>query len=323
MQEPGDGHAGLPAYARLMKHDGAPIRRAWLNLMLRLLVKRSLKPGVDIARLRVLQAPLDQRFARPDPQARFTPVSCAGVAAQWIDVPESRPRRVIFYLHGGGFMFRFPNTHGALVTRWCRRLGARALMVDYRLAPEHRYPAGADDCEAAYRWLLAQGFEGRNIVIGGDSAGGNLLLATLHRLKTAAQPLPACAVAISPFVDFTLSGESLIANEARDPMFTLKAFHALRPLYVDPEQMLLPDVSPLFADFSGLPPILFQASNSEMLRDDALRSAQRAHAQGVAVELELWENLPHVFQALHKLPQAQAALDSIVRFVSAHAGWAA
>ena len=315
------GAAVLPPYAKFISPAKGAWRRRWLNLFLRFTAKQMLVPGADVAELRVKQAGLDLKFGIIDPLARRTPVDCGGVAAEWIDVPESRPDRVLLYLHGGAFIFRFPKTHASMVARWCRRLCARALMVDYRLAPEHPFPAAPDDCHAAYRWLLAQGHDPRGIVIAGDSAGGNLTLATLHRAKAAGEPLPACAVLISPFVDFTLSSESLVSNEKRDPMFTLAGMVSLRELYAPPERFLDSSLSPLFADFGGLPPLLIQAGSIEMLRDDSLRTAARADAGGVPVELEIWDRLPHVFQAMQQLPQAGEAMGSIVRFIGERAGW--
>ena len=197
----------------------------------------------------------------------------------------------------------------------------RALMVDYRLAPEHCFPAAPDDCHAAYRWLLAQGYQPNEIVIAGDSAGGNLALATLQRIKAAGEPMPSCAVLLSPFVDCTLSGESMLSNEPHDPMFTLSGMLVIRRLYVQPEQFMDPSASPLFADFSGLPPMLIQVGDIEMLRDDAVRTARKAHAAGVAVELEIWEGMPHVFQALTILPQAAAASERIVAYIGEKTGW--
>src|SRR5260221_7364609 len=179
------GASSLPAYGRFVASAEGVWRRRWLNLFLRFTAKRMLAPGADLAVLRRKQVGLDVRFGRVDPVARRTPVAIDGVDGEWIDVPESRPERVLPYLHGGAFIFRFPNTHPALAARLCRRLGARALMVDYRLAPEHPYPAAPDDCHRAYRWLLAQGCDPRNIVIAGDSAGGNLTRGTLHRAKGA------------------------------------------------------------------------------------------------------------------------------------------
>nr|ABQ11266.1 lipase/esterase [uncultured bacterium]AKQ70955.1 lipase/esterase [bacterium enrichment culture] len=313
--------SALPPYAKFISPAKGGWQRWATNLLFRLTAKRMLRPDSDLGELRAKVAEMDAKFGHVDAAAKRTPVDCNGVPAEWISVPESRPERVLFYLHGGAFMFRMPGTHAAMVARWCRRLGARTLMVDYRLAPEHRYPAAPDDCHAAYRWLLAQGCDPRSIVIGGDSAGGNLTLATLHRVKLAGEPLPACAVLLSPFVDFTLSGASLYANEDRDPMFTLAGMVALRAHYAPPERFLDPPLSPLFGDFHGLPPMLFQAGSEEMLVDESVRAAAKAHACGVPVELELWDRLPHVFQALEKLPQAAEAAEHIVRFIGERAGW--
>jgi epsilon-lactone hydrolase len=310
-----------PPYARRIAHRGGTLRRWWLHTMLRLTAKRMKVVDADIAALRAQQAGFDARFARPDPSTRRTPVDCAGVPAEWIEVPESRPERVLLYLHGGAFMFRFPATHAGLVARWCRPLAARTLMVDYRLAPEHPHPAGADDCFAAYRWLLEAGHDPRSIVIGGDSAGGNLTLATLHRIKAAGLPMPACAVLLSPVVDFTMSSHSIIANAGSDPMFALAGLLAMRALYAPPERFLDPDVSPLFGDFAGFPPLLFVAGAIEALVDESARAAARAHAAGVPVELEIWEDMAHVFQALRSLPQAAVADEHVVRFIGDRAGW--
>jgi len=312
----------LPGYARTLDVPGGALRRAWLHAWLRLTVKRVPLLGADIGRLRSLNLARDERLARADPEVRLTAADVPGVRAQWLEVPGSRPGRVILYLHGGAFIFRFPRLHAALVGRLCRRLGARALMVDYRLAPEFPYPAAADDCEAAYRWLLDGGRAGDGIVIAGDSAGGNLALVTLQRIRDAGAPAPACGALLSPVVDFTLSSRSLLSRERSDPMFTLGGLMAMRSFYTTPERFLDPGVSPLFGAFGGLPPLLFQAGACEMLLDESLRAAARAADAGVAVELEIWERMAHVFQAL-PVPQARAALDRIAAFVARHARWAA
>jgi acetyl esterase/lipase len=314
--------SALPNYARVISYPGSRWRRWWLHTMLRLTAKRMHIIDADIGQLRAQQAQFDLKFGRIDPEARTTRVDCSGAVADWIDVPGSCADRVLLYLHGGAFMFRFPRTHPGMAARWCRHLGARALMVDYRLAPEHRFPAAPDDCHRAYRWLLAQGVDPRHIAIAGDSAGANLALVTLHRIKTAGEPLPACAVLLSPVVDFTLSGKSLVANEKRDPMFSLAGLIALRSLYASPEQFLDPSISPLYADYAGFPPLLFQVGNLEVLRDESVRAAARANAAGVEVELELWKDMAHVFQAL-PLPQAEAATERIIHFVARHTGWSA
>ena len=218
-------------------------------------------------------------------------------------------------------LLSYPNLHHNLVARLCRMVGSRSLLVNYRLAPEHPFPAAIDDCWTSWRWLLAQGVAANDIVIAGDSAGGNLALALLHRIKAAGDPMPACAVLLSPLVDFTLSSPSLLTNEKRDPMFTSARCIGLRHLYISAEQMLHPDASPLFADFHGLPPPLFQSSESEVLRDESLRAGAKAHASGVKVEVELWGGMPHVFQAFPALPQSLAGIQSMADFIRRQSGW--
>ena len=312
--------AALPTYARMIDSPGGAWRRWWLHAVLRMTAKHQLSIDADIGHLRAKQEKVDRRLGKVDPEVRQSVATTSEFRADWLDVPESRPGRVLLYLHGGAFLLRFPRTHAALASGWCRALGSRALMVDYRLAPEHRFPAAIDDCHAAYRWLLEQGTDPRDVVIAGDSAGGNLTLATLHRIAASREPMPACAVLLSPFVDFTLSGVSLIRNERSDPMFTFVGLAALRTLYLSPESFLDPSASPLFGDFSGFPPLLFHAGGDEMLLDEATRAAARAHAAGVAVEFEIWRNMAHVFQIL-PLPQAAHANQRIVDFIARKTQW--
>jgi epsilon-lactone hydrolase len=284
--------------------------------------KRPLPQDPDLAALRRRYEVLDARHFAVDAAVRREPVQCHGVAAEWISVPESRPGRTLLYFHGGSFAFRFPNTHAAFAARLCRRLGARALIPDYRLAPEDPYPAAPDDCQAVWRWLLAGGCNPRATVFAGDSAGGNLALVTLHRARQAGEPLPACAVLLSPAVDCTLTSPSMVENEDRDPMFRLRNLLVLRRHYVPaPELYTHPDVSPLFADFHGFPPLFLQAGICEMLRDETLRTASKAFAAGVDVEVELWPETVHAFQIASFLPEAGLAVDQIVRFVCARTGW--
>ena len=313
--------AGLPAWARYVPERRGRWRRRLLDLLMRLTVKRGLGAAASLEAVRAASARMDGRYAWIEPGMRRTPLVCGGVPCEWVDVPASRPDRVILYLHGGAFAFRFPSMHAGLAARLCTRLGARALMVDYRLAPAHRYPAASDDCLAAHRALVASGVAARDIVLAGDSAGANLALGTLQRLKAAGDALPACAIAMSPVVDFTLSGASLVFNQACDPILTLAGMLAFRRIYADPERFLDPSVSPLFGDWAGLPPLLFQAGSTEMLRDEAVRAAQRAHAAGTPVELEIYERMPHVFQAIGRLPLSDSALDAQAAFVRRHAGW--
>jgi acetyl esterase/lipase len=310
-----------PSYARTIPRRPS-LRSAALNAILRMTMRKRITHDADVVALRLRYEKLDARQFRRDPKVRREEVSCGAVPAEWVSVPESRPERVLLYVHGGSFAFRFPNAHAALAARMSSRLGTRALVPDYRLAPEHPFPAGADDSSRSYRWLLESGFDPRNIVLAGDSAGGNLALVTLQRARAAGLPLPACAVLLSPALDCTLSSPSMAAYDGRDPMLQLANLLVLRSFYVrSPQEYANPEVSPLFADFRGLPPLFFQAGTNELLRDEATRAAEKAHAAGVDVELELWPGVAHVFQIADFLPESSRALDNIARFVRQRTGW--
>ena len=302
------------------------LRPSWrshaLNALLRLTMGKPLTHESDIVALRRQYEKLDARQFRVGPDVERTPVECGGVPGEWIVVPETHVARVLLYLHGGSFAFRFPNAHAALAARLCRLLGARALIPDYRLVPEFPFPAAPDDCHAAYRGLLAQGIDPENIVLAGDSAGGNLALVTLHRVRAAGEPLPACAVLLSPAVDCTMGSPSMASFDGQDPMIRLASLLVLRRHYVSsPHLYTHPEVSPLFADFKGFPPLFFQAGSTELLRDEAIRAAEKAHEAGVDVELELWPGAAHVFQIAGFLPEAALAINHIARFVRMRTGW--
>jgi len=297
-------------------------RAVALNALLRVTMRKRLTHDADVVALRRQYEKLDARKFRLDAAVVRTPVDCGAVPAEWVTVPETRPERILLYLHGGSFAFRFPNAHAALAARMCRRLGARALIPDYRLAPEHPFPAAPDDCETAYRWMLREGFAARDIVVVGDSAGGNLALVTLQRVRAAGLPLPACAVLLSPALDCTMSSPSMAAYDGRDPMLHLSNLLVLRQFYVpSPHDYTHPEVSPLFADFRGFPPLLLQVGAEELLLDEATRAAEKAHQAGVDVELELWPGVAHVFQIADFLPESTHAINNIARFVRLRTGW--
>ena len=292
-------------------NDSAPLvrviegRGSWrsraLSALLRLTSRRTLLQDTDIPALRRRYEGIEARHFPVESWVLRDPVDCDGVSAEWVGVPNTRPGRVLLYLHGGSFAFRFPNIYAAFAARLCRRFEARALIPDYRLAPEHPFPAAPDDCHTAYRWLLASGHDPREIVLIGDSAG---------------------AVLLSPAVDCTLTSPSMVDNEELDPVLHLRSLLVLRHHYAPSPQLYMhPEVSPIFADFTGYPPLFLQAGSSEMLRDEAIRTAQRANAAGVHVELELWPETLHVFQVASFLPESAQALDHIVRFVREHTGW--
>ena len=245
-------------------------------------------------------------------------VSAGGVNAEWIATPGAAADRVILYLHGGGYVIGSINTHRAMISRIARASNARALAIDYRLAPEHPFPAAVDDTIAAHKWLLGQGYKPGKIVIAGDSAGGGLTIAALLAIRDAGLPMPACSVPISPWTDLEGTGESVRTRAARDVMVTQENLaHSAKQYYGthDPKDPL---VSPVHANFRGLPPMLIHVGDAEILLDDATRVAKSAKSAGVDVELEVWDDMPHVWHVFAKiLPEGQQAIDKIGKFVIA------
>jgi len=239
----------------------------------------------------------------------------AHLLAEWFELARVAPR-VLLYLHGGAWITHAPALYRSLARRLAQTLQARVLMPEYRLAPAWRFPAGSDDALAAYKHLLDSGVPPGQIVIGGDSAGGNLALVTLIRARDEGLPLPACGFVFSPVTDLTFSSASSHRNQLSDVMFTLPAGTFVGTAYLDDMgQLQHPWVSPLYADLHGLPPLLLQASDSEMLADDARRFAECVRAAGGRAEFSSWHDLPHVFQMAGFLTEAAAALQEVHRFV--------
>ena len=311
-----------PPYYRLVERQGNQAFHTVVDSLMRLTFKRMQPGAITVDAIRRGAAMVDTQLGRTNPDVKLTRQMCDDVSAEWLDVPQSRPDRIFLYLHGGAFLVRLPKMQTAMVARWCRALGARALMPRYRLAPEHPFPAGTDDCLAVYRWLLDRCGDATQIVIVGDSAGGNLSLVTLLRARDAGLPLPAATVALSPAVDFSMSGRSAVVNEESDPLFTPAMLRWMGEMYLpELELYLSPHVSPLIGDFTGLPPLLFQVGGSEMLLDDSTRAAAKAHASGVTVQLDVFADMPHVFQAIPQLAECEIADASVYAFLAKHAGW--
>lgn len=234
---------------------------------------------------------------------------------EWL-TPPTNPRATILYLHGGGYYFCSPRSHRAIAFGLATRVNASVFSLDYRLAPEHRFPAALDDSVAAYRRLLGDGVPGQSITIAGDSAGGGLALATLLALRDAGDPLPAAAVLFSPWTDLTCSGESMRTNDGRDPMYHASIFPRVAAQYLGSADARNPYASPVFGEFEGLPPLLIQVGDTELLLDDSTRIATKARAAGVHVELDIWRNVPHIFQIWTPfMPEARDALAHAAAFI--------
>nr|WKF58273.1 Monoterpene epsilon-lactone hydrolase [Paraburkholderia busanensis] len=239
---------------------------------------------------------------------------------EWLEpASESSSLRdgpTVLYCHGGGYYFCSPQTHRALVFGLATRADAAVFSLDYRLAPEHRFPAALDDATAAYRRLIADGIAPKSIVIAGDSAGGGLALATLVALRDAGDPLPAGGLLFSPWTDLAATGDSIRTNDGRDPMFSGPAIGPAAKLYLGDTPATHPHASPVYADLHGLPPLFMMAGDTEVLLDDSRRVADNARAAGVECEFEVWKNVPHVWPIFTPfLPEAKRALDRSAAFV--------
>jgi acetyl esterase/lipase len=258
-------------------------------------------------------------FTVPD-GVRSERVDAGGVPAEWIEMPGAVPDRCVLYLHGGGYVMGSIDTHRSLVARIAAATKARCLAIDYRLAPEHPFPAGLDDAVAAYRWLLERGQEPSRLCVAGDSAGGGLTLAALLALRDAGGPLPAAGVCLSPWTDLEGTGASATDPAVGDPMITVEGLRDTGRDYLGGADPRHPLAAPLHADYRGLPPLLIQVGTREVLLDDSTRVAAKAKAAGVDVTLERGEGLIHVWQFFGaEVPESQAAIARIGEFVAKHA----
>jgi monoterpene epsilon-lactone hydrolase len=283
-----------------------------LNRYLRRVKKKTNR--FDIAQSRDYLAKVD-RFFRVPRRFELIDQNAEGVDGQWIVAPESRPDLVVLYLHGGGFCLSETLLHKRMVGKLCRLSGFKAYMPFYRLAPESPYPAGLDDCVTSYRWLLSSGYEPRKIVIAGDSAGGGLTLATIGRLRDEGSPLPAAGVMLSAGTDLSEQGVPNAEEIERDPLVPWDGVDRMRIAYLGGADPGDPLVSPAFLDYTGFPPLLFHVGSTELLLGQALRAAEGAQRADVDVRIKVWENAPHVFQAMGFLPEARTALEEIARFM--------
>ena len=256
-----------------------------------------------------------------DDDIRTKRVGVNGVPAEWITAPESQEDRVVLYLHGGGYLLGSARTHRVMLAHLARAAKARVLALDYRLAPEIPFPAPVEDTVSAYRWLLSQGIAPEKMVIGGDSAGGGLTIAAMVALRHVGEPMPAAGVCISPWTDMEATGQSYTTNAEADPSVTKEQILTIAKAYMDGKDPKAPLASPIHADLTGLPPLLIQVGGIEVLLDDSTMLKSRAKKAGVPVELEVWDDMPHVWHHFAPiLPEARKAIGRIGEFVLQHTG---
>jgi monoterpene epsilon-lactone hydrolase len=292
----------------------APIDRAIARIRA---VYRNWNRDTTVARMR---SDWDAAFGGTTAPVIGEPVAAGGVDGEWISPANAPDDKAILYFHGGGFRIGSIASHRDLIAQIARASCCRVLAINYRLAPEHRFPAARDDALAAYDWMLQQELKPANIAFAGDSAGGNLALAAMLALRERGRPLPAAAALMSPWTDLAATGASYVSRAEADPIHQRPMILALAKNYLggqgDPCDPL---VSPLYADLQNLPPLLIQVGDRETVLEDSVMLADKARAAGVAVDLQVWDGMIHVFQMFGaELPEAHRAIADIARFLDRH-----
>lgn len=289
-----------------------------LNGFFRLTMKRQGKKPLNLQRLRAMTEHPPRSALRVPPG--YCVESLRNDAGLEFDVarlspsPTQAPSVIVLYLHGGGYLFGSPKTHRQVVIAMAKAFQAPAYSLDYRLAPEHPFPAAVEDAAKAYQWLLAQ-YPQAEIVLAGDSAGAGLAIATAVGVRDAGWKLPKAIVGFSPYSDLAVTGISVETNAKSCAMFTPRGIREAAAMYLSGADARDPRASPLYADLAGLPPMLLFASRHETLRDDTLRLAERASAAGVRVQLIVRDRLPHVWPVfVTLLPEAREAFAAVTAF---------
>lgn len=256
----------------------------------------------------------------PHPTAQVKPINADGIVAELISSLHGNPEHIILYLHGGGFAFGSCQTYRRIACDLAEASAASVLLIDYRLAPEHPYPAALEDTLTAYRWLVnSRGFQPSQVAIAGDSAGGNLALAALLSLRDAGELSPSSALLISPYCDMTRTGKTIATHADIDPIVSPQLIDTITAWYAPNENLRHPLLSPLYADLSGLPPLLIHVGTAEILLDDALRLAHQARLANVAVELKVWQKMIHCFHLFAPiLEEGQRAIVEAGAFLHYH-----
>jgi monoterpene epsilon-lactone hydrolase len=300
------------------------------RVLLFLLIRCMLKPliwmfaGASVERILKVQARIAGRLPQRSQGLAVDYRIINGVPGPVVGEFDNPDKLAVLYLHGGGFLVpAAPDAQLSFLAALCRRLDATGFLPDYRLAPLHKYPAALDDCERAYRGLLAAGFNAERIALAGESAGGNLVLGLLQRIRKGGLPMPACAVPISAVTEMArgFAPPSRIYNAGRDPMFPAKPLVGLLQTYVGNADGADPELSPLYADYAGFPPLYFLVGETEMLLDDSVLAARQAQAAGVATRLDIWPVLPHAFPLFTALfHEARQSHDDIAGFIREHTG---
>ena len=285
-----------------------------IDLLFRVQIKRRLAGTTDLATARAVL----QGASMPVPAgASFEPATVGGVAGEWVRGEAGADAPILLYLHGGGYFACSPRTHRPITAAYAR-LGFAVFVPDYRLAPEHKFPAALEDAEAVWNGLLSLGHTAQSLSVSGESAGGGLSLALLLSLRDKGQALPAVAALFSPWTDLACTGQSIISNLKRDAMFWAPGLKEAAGFYVTEAERTAPLASPLYAELAGLPPLLIHVGERELLRDDSVRFADKARAAGVQVDLQVWPVVPHAWQIVQFIPEARQSVRAAADFLHRH-----
>ena len=256
-----------------------------------------------------------------DVSAKYNRLNAGGVTAEWVAAEGASDSRVVLYFHGGGYIIGSPRTHRPMLAELSQASEGRVLALDYRLAPEHPFPAPVEDSVAAYRWLLSEGYDPARIAVAGDSAGGGLTVAMMVQVRYLGLPMPGAAVCISPWVDMEGLGESMETRAQADPMVGKENLMVSAKTYLGGADPRAPLAAPLYADLHGLPPTLIQVGDAEVLLDDSTRLAGIAREAGVQVQMDVWDDMIHVWYLFAPiLPEGKQALAQAGNFIKKHTG---
>jgi acetyl esterase/lipase len=282
--------------------------------ILRLLRYSEVKGTIDQQRLR--QEKATQRFHLPR-DIEVKPVNINGLSAAWFSGPEPK-HGVVLYLHGGAYALGSIQSHQEYLGRFASATRSQILAINYRLAPEDPFPAALEDALIAYRWILPRVSDSSLIAIAGDSAGGGLALATTLALRDAGDPLPACVVCLSPWVDLTLSSKSIQSKDAVDPILNPYFLDRYAGYYAGAYARDHDRISPIFSNLKGLPPLLIHVGTDEILLDESIWLAEKAKDADVEVQIKTWQGLFHVFPIIPFLPESKTSLEHMAAFIASH-----
>ncbi len=293
----------------------ASLQAHLLDLMFRTQIKPKMKGASDVLAVRRTM----EAGSLPSPKGiTFTPATVGGIQGEWARANGVPPAATLLYLHGGGYFACSPRTHRPFSGTYAKH-GFEVFVPDYRLAPEHPFPAAVEDAEAAWQGLVDLGHAPDSLTVSGDSAGGGLSLALMLTLREKARPLPAAAALFSPWTDLAATGSSVVGNARRDAMFWAPGLVRGGETYLGAASARNPIASPHYAELRGLPPLLIHVGDREILRDDSTRLAEHARAAGVKVELRVWPVVPHVWQLAQFVPEARQSMEAAATFLKRHA----